>query len=128
MQVMLIDRDSVFAGALWVVLANEGFELTWFETAEAARDDLRGGSEYGAILLCWDGPAHDVSDTLKWLHAASGDTPVIVIGASGTGANEESALIYGAHAFVWKSSPISLLARRLEAIAGRRALRRSGRR
>lgn len=110
-RVLLVEDDAELGGALVGVLAAEGHEVRWAQTAQAARDLLgRGTSDL--VLLDLGLPDGDGLDLCREIRSVGEDVVIIVVTARTEEADAVRALDGGADDFVLKPfRAVELLAR-----------------
>lgn len=109
-RVLLVEDDGELGAALVAVLAGEGYELRWAQTAAAARALLAGGADL--VLLDLGLPDGDGLELCREIRAAAAETVIVVVTARTDEADAVRALDGGADDFVLKPfRPVELLAR-----------------
>lgn len=110
-RVLLVEDDADLGRALVGVLAGEGHEVRWAQTAQAARVLLESGSA-DLVLLDLGLPDGDGLDLCREIRASGNDVVVVVVTARSDESDAVRALDGGADDFVLKPfRPVELLAR-----------------
>jgi DNA-binding response OmpR family regulator len=110
-RILLVEDDTELGQALVGVLAAEGHEVRWAQTAHAARILLAAGTA-DLVLLDLGLPDGDGLDLCREIRSAASDAVVVVVTARTDEADAVRALDGGADDFVLKPfRPVELLAR-----------------
>lgn len=110
-RVLLVEDDADLGRALVGVLAGEGHEVRWAQTAQAARG-LLGSGPADLVLLDLGLPDGDGLDLCREIRASGNDVVVVVVTARSDESDAVRALDGGADDFVLKPfRPVELLAR-----------------
>lgn len=110
-RVLLVEDDADLGRALVGVLAGEGHEVRWAQTAQAARG-LLGSGPADLVLLDLGLPDGDGLDLCREIRASGNVVVVVVVTARSDEADAVRALDGGADDFVLKPfRPVELLAR-----------------
>jgi two-component system OmpR family response regulator len=118
MRILLIEDDSVLAGAVRDQIVSDGHSVDWVTRLDAAKDHLRG-TAYDLLLLDLMLPDGRGIGLLRDLRARGDVTPAIILTALDQLSDRIKGLNAGADDYLIKPFDLSELSARLNAVARR---------
>lgn len=118
MRILLAEDDSLLGDGLQSGLRQQGFQVDWVRTGDAAERELRSGA-YAAAVLDLGLPLKDGLDVLSALRGQGLRTPVLVLTARDAVPDRVRGLDLGADDYVVKPVDLHELAARLRALVRR---------
>jgi DNA-binding response OmpR family regulator len=118
MQLLLVEDDPAFGGALRDGLALDGHEVDWLRAA-AGMAGMLGAARYDAVILDLGLPDGDGHALLQAMRARGDATPVVVLSGRGQIADRVSLLDAGADDYLVKPVDLSELTARVRAVRRR---------
>jgi DNA-binding response OmpR family regulator len=118
MRILLAEDDSLLGDGLQSGLRQQGFQVDWVRTGDAAERELRSGA-YAAAVLDLGLPLKDGLDVLSAVRAQGLRTPVLVLTARDAVPDRVRGLDLGADDYVVKPVDLHELAARLRALVRR---------
>ena len=118
MRILLAEDDPLLGDGLRAGLRQQGFQVDWVRTGDAAERELRG-QPYAAAVLDLGLPTKDGIDVLKAVRDAGVRLPVLVLTARDAVPDRIRGLNTGADDYVVKPVDLDELGARLRALARR---------
>ena len=118
MRILLAEDDALLGDGLQSGLRQQGFQVDWVRTGDAAERELRSGA-YAAAVLDLGLPLKDGLDVLSAVRAQGLRTPVLVLTARDAVPDRVRGLDLGADDYVVKPVDLHELAARLRALVRR---------
>jgi DNA-binding NtrC family response regulator len=120
-RILIVDDDQNMCQMIGAFLRTQGFEASWYTSAEAAFPALQT-EEFDAVVTDLNMPGMNGVDLCERIVANRPDLPVVVITAFGSLETAVAALRAGAYDFVTKPVEMDMLAFALKRAATHRSL------
>jgi two-component system OmpR family response regulator/two-component system response regulator QseB len=118
MRILLAEDDALLGDGLRAGLRQQGFQVDWVRTGDAAERELRG-QPYAAAVLDLGLPLKDGMDVLAAIRHAGIELPVLVLTARDAVPDRVKGLNAGADDYVVKPVDLEELGARLRALVRR---------